>query len=67
MPTEIHRADVQRLVASGAQIVDVLPPEEYAESHIAGAVSIPLRQLNAETAARLDRDRPVITYCHDYQ
>lgn len=67
MPTEIHRAEVQRLVAGGAQLVDVLPPDEYAELHLAGAISIPLRQLNAETAARLDRDRPVITYCHDYQ
>jgi rhodanese-related sulfurtransferase len=67
MPTEIHRAEVQRLATGGAQVVDVLPPEEYAESHIAGAVSIPLRQLNAESVARLDRHRPVITYCHDYQ
>ena len=67
MPTEIHRAEVQRLVAGGAQLVDVLPPAEYAEVHLAGAVSTPLRQLNAETAEQLDRDRPVITYCHDYQ
>ncbi len=67
MPTEIDRDDVRRLVAAGAQLVDVLPPEEYEEEHIAGAISIPLKQLNAETAARLRRDRPVITYCHDYE
>ncbi|MER3484683.1 MAG: hypothetical protein C4345_00600, partial [Chloroflexota bacterium] len=29
MPAEIHRGDVQRLMAGGAQVVDVLPPEEY--------------------------------------
>ncbi len=67
MPTEIHRGEVQWLVAAGAQVVDVLPPEGYAELHIAGAVSIPLRQLNAESVARLDRNRPVIIYCHDFQ
>jgi hypothetical protein len=31
-----------------------------------GALNIPLKELNATTAARLDRRRPVITYCHDY-
>lgn len=67
MPTEIHRAEVQRLLAAGAQVIDVLPPEEYAELHIAGAISIPLRELSAEAASRLDRARPIVTYCHDYQ
>lgn len=67
MPTEIHRDEVQRLVASGAQIVDVLPPQEYTEQHLRGAVGIPLKQLNAETTSELRRDQPMITYCHDYQ
>jgi rhodanese-related sulfurtransferase len=58
---------VQRLVADGAQLVEVLPRPEYEEEHIAGAINLPLKELNRETARRLDRDRPVIVYCNDYQ
>jgi rhodanese-related sulfurtransferase len=51
----------------GAQIVDVLPRDEYEESHLPGAINIPLRNLDREGAAGLERDAPVIVYCHDYQ
>ena len=67
MPTEIDRTDVQRMLADGAQLIDVLPADEYAAEHLAGAVSIPLKALDAATTARLDRDRPVIVYCWDHQ
>jgi rhodanese-related sulfurtransferase len=33
--------------------VEVLPPAEYAEEHLPGAVNLPLKQLDATTAARL--------------
>lgn len=55
------------MVAAGAQLVDVLPRAEYDAEHIAGAINIPLKELNRETAARLDPGRPVIVYCWDYQ
>jgi len=32
MPKTIGREEVRRLAAAGAQIVDVLPPEEYART-----------------------------------
>jgi rhodanese-related sulfurtransferase len=67
MPTELHRVDVQRMIGAGAQLVEVLPREEYEAEHIAGAINIPLKELNRETTAGLDRARPVIVYCHDYQ
>ncbi len=67
MPTDAHRTDVQRLLGAGAQLVDVLPPEEYEAEHIAGALSIPLKSLDRQTTARLNRDRPVIVYCWDTQ
>ena len=47
--------------------MDVLPAEEYKAEHIPGAISIPLKELNRDTAATLDRDRPVIVYCWDHQ
>ena len=48
-------------------MVEVLPADEYEWMHIAGALNLPLKQLNAETAGRLDRSRPVVTYCNDFQ
>ena len=62
MPTDVRRDEVMRLVAIGAQLVDVLPRAEYDAEHIAGAISIPLKTLDRETTARLDASRPAITY-----
>ncbi len=62
MPTSIDRDDVQRLMAEGAQLVEVLPPAMYEAMHLPGAVNIPLKSLDRETTARLERDRPVIVY-----
>lgn len=67
MPTTIQIADVQRLIAAGAQLVEVLPSNLYHDKHIPGAISLPLEQLDAKSAGHLRRDRPVITYCHDQQ
>jgi rhodanese-related sulfurtransferase len=65
MPTEIDREELQRLVAGGAQLVEVLPAVEYAEDHLPGAISIPLSHLDAESPKRLDKNRAVIVYCWD--
>ena len=35
--------------------------------HLPGAVNLPLKQLNADTARQLDPAKPVIVYCWDYQ
>jgi rhodanese-related sulfurtransferase len=67
MPTDINRNDVQSLVANGAQLVEVLPPDEYNDAHLPGAVNIHLRKLDAHTVQQLDQTRPIITYCHDFQ
>jgi rhodanese-related sulfurtransferase len=67
MPTEIGRDGVRRLVEQGAQLVEVLPAEEYKQEHLPGAMNLPLRSLTrAEAERRLRRDRPVIVYCNDY-
>lgn len=65
MPISIDLGRLQGLRGRGAQLVEVLPPAEYAEEHLPGAINIPLKQLDATTAARLDPDRPVIVYCWD--
>lgn len=65
MPIDIQREEVRRLVATGAQLVHVLPRAEYDAEHIAGAINIPLKELDAQSTAILDRERPVIVYCWD--
>jgi rhodanese-related sulfurtransferase len=65
-PKPAVRGDVQRLVAAGAQLVEVLPRDEYDEEHLPGALHVPLKALTRDVAERtLDRDRPVIVYCWD--
>jgi rhodanese-related sulfurtransferase len=67
MPTPVDRHEVERLLAEGAQLVDVLPADDFGEDHLPGALNIPLKELNRETARQLDRERPVVVYCNDYQ
>ena len=47
MPKEIDRDEVQRLLAEGAQLVEVLPREEFEEEHLPGAINMPLRRLES--------------------
>jgi rhodanese-related sulfurtransferase len=65
MPSEIDRKGVRRMMEDGAQLVEVLPAGEYAEDHLPGAISIPLKLIETEAASRLDRNRAVIVYCWD--
>jgi rhodanese-related sulfurtransferase len=67
LPRDIERDEVRRLAAAGAQIVEVLPAEEYAEEHLPGAINLPLKKLTRESAAALDPQRPVVVYCYDRQ
>jgi rhodanese-related sulfurtransferase len=50
-----------------AQLVEVLPREDFEAEHIAGAANLPLKDINAETVRQLDGYRPVIVYCDDFQ
>lgn len=65
MPRTIDRHEAQRLKEEGAQLVEVLPAEEYEDEHLPGAINIPLRRIDREALGRLDRTRAVIVYCWD--
>jgi rhodanese-related sulfurtransferase len=66
MPTPIGRDELQRLVRhEGAQLVEVLPSDEYEDEHLPNAISIPLKTLDGRSTSELDRLRPVIVYCYD--
>lgn len=43
-------------------VLDVRPPEEFAAGHVAGAVNIPLQDLQRKLRT-LSRDREVVAYC----
>lgn len=66
MPKEVGLEEMSRLVGEGAQVIEVLPAGEYDEEHLPGAINIPLKTLNEATAAKLDKNRPVVVYCWDY-
>jgi rhodanese-related sulfurtransferase len=67
MPTPIDRDELQLLRREeAAQLVEVLPAEEFGDEHLPGALNLPLKTLDAESAASLDPQRPVIVYCYDY-
>jgi rhodanese-related sulfurtransferase len=65
MPTRIDLAQMQQLLEDGARLLDVLPAAEYTDEHLPGAVNIPLKQLDATSAAQLDPARLVVVYCWD--
>ncbi len=63
MPTSIFRDEVQRLLRNeAAQLVEVLPPSEFEDEHIEGAINIPLSDLNEQSTSALNKDLPVIVY-----
>ena len=65
MPESVDLRGLERRLAEGAQLVEVLPPASYAEEHIPGAINIPLKSLDATSVMQLDRHKPVVVYCHD--
>jgi rhodanese-related sulfurtransferase len=56
---------LRELLDAGAQLVDVLPEQEYAEEHLPRAINIPLKTLDAVSSAQLDKTKAVVVYCHD--
>jgi rhodanese-related sulfurtransferase len=67
-PRSIDRDEVRRLLAEeNGQLVEVLPAKEFREEHIVGAINIPLKEVDERAPRELERERPVIVYCNDYQ
>jgi rhodanese-related sulfurtransferase len=59
----VPAADLLERVRDGlVTVIDVRPPEEYAQGHVAGALSVPLDRLQ-ERLKDLPPDREVVAYC----
>jgi rhodanese-related sulfurtransferase len=56
---------LRELLDTGAQLVEVLPEPEFAEEHLPGAINLPLKQLDADRVAALERTKAVVVYCWD--
>jgi rhodanese-related sulfurtransferase len=65
MATRIWLEQLQELIDQGAQVVEVLPEDDYAPAHLPGAINLPLRRLDEHATTTLDRGRPVVVYCWD--
>ena len=67
MPRAIDLGETLRLLDEGAQLVDVLSRKEFEDSHLPGAINIPLPELDEPAIASLDREAAVVAYCFDYE
>lgn len=57
-------ADAQALVRSGALLLDVRTPAEFASGHAPGAVNLPVQELESKwSTLAVAADRPVVVYC----
>jgi rhodanese-related sulfurtransferase len=65
MATEIGLERLRELLADGAQLVEVLPAQEYGQAHLPRAINLPLGKLHESDVAVLDRTRAIVVYCWD--
>jgi rhodanese-related sulfurtransferase len=63
----VETSELQELLAAGAQLLEVTPGDGYAEEHLPSATHLPLGELDSESAATLDRARPVVVYGFDHE
>jgi rhodanese-related sulfurtransferase len=68
MPQTITTDDLRTLIEEQRpQLVEVLPRVDFDIEHLPGAVCVPLTEMNERAVEDLDRKRPLVTYCFDYQ
>src|SRR6187431_3814271 len=60
---DLTGAEAHQLVQAGARLVDVRTPSEFAAGHIAGALNIPLQQLDSRLTELQPKDTAVVLYC----
>ena len=59
----IPREELLSRVKDGlVTVIDVRPPEEYTAGHVAGALNIPLSELE-DRLKELDKSREIVAYC----
>lgn len=62
-PGVVDGAAAKALVASGAKVVDVRTPQEFASGHVPGAINIPYEEVGKRTAEIGPSSTQVVLYC----
>jgi len=57
------QSEVKEWINSGALIVDVRTPQEFASGHFNGAINIPLSELHKNLHMFGDKEMKIIVYC----
>ena len=61
-------ATARKLIASGATVLDVRTPEEYADGHLPSATNLPVEDVaqriaDVDKLVGGDKTKPVVVYC----
>ena len=67
MVRRVETEELQRLVADGAQLLEVTPGDGYAQEHLPDARHVPLAALTREAVDGLDVGRPTVVYGFDHE
>jgi rhodanese-related sulfurtransferase len=57
-----RNALIERIQKEDVILLDVRPPEEFMTTHIAGAISVPLKDLGL-MLSKLPKDKEIVAYC----
>lgn len=60
--SQIDCDKARRLVAEGAQLVDVRTPQEFSRSSLPGATNVPLQGIH-HAHQHLHKDKPIVVFC----
>ncbi|GAA0732030.1 FAD-dependent oxidoreductase [Clostridium oceanicum] len=63
---QVYVTEVRKLVENGACIIDVREKDEYEESHIKGALNIPLSEIR-DRLDEIPKDKPLYLHCRSGQ
>ncbi|MFO0682752.1 MAG: rhodanese-like domain-containing protein [Sandaracinus sp.] len=58
----VDSARAHELVAQGATLLDVRTEGEWSEGHLAGAIHVPVQELDSRMS-EVPHDHPVVVYC----
>lgn len=60
---ELQGAEARALVAGGARLLDVRSAEEFHRGHLAGAVNVPVQELDRRLNEVGPTERDIVVYC----